>query len=129
MLRGDVALLDAAQLGAAEALAQLETDDVVVVASCAPYTRSVAEIASIAAERRLHVIAVTDTPTLPLAPPSRHALFIPHESSYFSNAMGAYIVFCEALLTLVAREMGQAALDARSRPDHLNSPHEPKRVE
>ncbi|HEY9539699.1 MAG TPA: MurR/RpiR family transcriptional regulator [Kiloniellaceae bacterium] len=119
MLRGDVALLDAAQLGAAEALAQLEPDDVVVVASCAPYTRSVAEIASIAAERRLHVIAVTDTPTSPLVPPSRHAFFIPHASSYFSNSMGAYIVFCEALLNLVAREMGPAALDALSRREHL----------
>src|SRR3546814_3663574 len=75
---------------------------------CAPYTRSVAEIASIAAERRLHVIAVTDTPTSPLVPPSRHAFFIPHASSYFSNSMGAYIVFCEALLNLVAREMGRS---------------------
>src|SRR3546814_13139146 len=86
---------------------------------CAPYTRSVAEIASIAAERRLHVIAVTDTPTSPLVPPSRHAFFIPHASSYFSNSMGAYIVFCEALLNLVAREMGPAAPDALSRREHL----------
>src|SRR3546814_2701386 len=65
------------------------------------------------------VIAVTDTPTSPLVPPSRHAFFIPHASSYFSNSMGAYIVFCEALLNLVAREMGPAALDALSRRDHL----------
>src|SRR3546814_4804003 len=65
------------------------------------------------------VIAVTDTPTSPLVPPSRHAFFIPHASSYFSNSMGAYIVFCEALLNLVAREMGPAALDALSRREHL----------
>src|SRR3546814_14100648 len=59
MLRGDVALLDAAQLGAAEALAQLEPDDVVVVARCAPYTRSVREDASIAAAPRLPVLPGT----------------------------------------------------------------------
>src|SRR3546814_20188744 len=88
MRGGDVVLLDAAQLGAAEALAQLEPDDVVVVASCAPYTRSVAEIASIAAERRLHVIAVTDTPTSPLVPPSRPAFFIPHASRSEERRVG-----------------------------------------
>jgi DNA-binding MurR/RpiR family transcriptional regulator len=119
MLRSDVALLDAAQLGAAEALAQLEPGDVVVVASCAPYTRSVAEIAAVAAERQLTVVAVTDTRTSPLVPPSRHAFFIPHASSYFSNSMGAYIVFCEGLLNLVARRMGSSALDALARREDL----------
>src|SRR5690606_11157123 len=96
MLRGNVALLDGG-LGAAEGLAQLEPGDAVVVTSCAPYTRSVAEVAAVAAERGLEIIAVTDAATSPLVPPSRHAFFIPHASSYFSNSLGAYIVFCEGL--------------------------------
>src|SRR3546814_2241550 len=66
MLRSDVALLDASQLGAAEALAQLDEGDVVVVASCAPYTRSIAEIAEAAAACGLAVVAVTDTRASPL---------------------------------------------------------------
>src|SRR3546814_9776372 len=78
MLRSDVALLDASQLGAAEALAQLDEGDVVVVASCAPYTRSIAEIAEAAATCGLAVVAVTDTRASPLVAPSRHAFFIPH---------------------------------------------------
>lgn len=119
MLRSDVALLDAAQLGAAEALAQLQPGDVVVVASCAPYTRSVAEIATVARERKLTVIAVTDTRTSPLVPPSRFAFFIPHASSFFSNSMGAYIVFCEGLLNLVAWRMGREALHALARREEL----------
>jgi DNA-binding MurR/RpiR family transcriptional regulator len=119
MLRSDVALLDASQLGAAEALAQLEKGDVVVVASCAPYTRSIADVAEAAAACGLEVVAITDTRASPLVAPSRHAFFIPHTSSFFSNSMGAYIVFCEGLLNLVARKMGKSALSALAHREEL----------
>lgn len=119
MLRSDVALLDAPQLGAAEALAQLEKGDMVVVASCAPYTRSIADIAKTAAACGLEVVAVTDTRASPLVAPSRHAFFIPHASSFFSNSMGAYIVFAEGLLNLVARTMGEDALKALAHREEL----------
>ncbi|MPZ09072.1 MAG: SIS domain-containing protein [Kiloniellaceae bacterium] len=119
MLRSDVALLDASQLGAAEALAQLEKGDVVVVASCAPYTRSIADVAETAAACGLEVVAITDTRASPLVGPSRHAFFIPHASSFFSNSMGAYIVFCEGLLNLVARKMGKSALSALAHREEL----------
>lgn len=119
MLRSDVALLDAPRLGAAEALAQLEKGDVVVVASCAPYTRSVANVAEIAAACGLEVVAVTDTRASPLVAPSSHAFFVPHASSFFSNSMGAYIVFCEGLLNLVARTLGDDAMAALARREKL----------
>jgi DNA-binding MurR/RpiR family transcriptional regulator len=110
MLRSDVSLLDAPRLGVAEAMAQLDKGDIIVVASCAPYTRSVANVAEVAAKLGLIVIAVTDTRASPLVSPSRHAFFVPHASSFFSNSMGAYIVFCEGLLNLVARQMGDRAM-------------------
>lgn len=119
MLRSDVALLDAPQLGAAEALAQLEKGDMVVVASCAPYTRSIADSAKAAAACGLEVVAITDTRASPLVAPSRHAFFIPYASSFFSNSMGAYIVFAEGLLNLVARTMGEDALKALARREEL----------
>jgi DNA-binding MurR/RpiR family transcriptional regulator len=119
MLRRDVALLDAPRLGVAEAIAQLEPGDVVVVASCAPYTRSVARVAQVAAARGLNVVAITDTRSSPLVSRARHAFFVPHASSFFSNSMGAYIVFCEGLLSLVAREMGDEALAALASRDQL----------
>jgi DNA-binding MurR/RpiR family transcriptional regulator len=119
MLRNDVALLDVPQLGAAEALAQLEKGDVMVVASCEPYTRSIAQVAEIAAACGLEVVAITDTRASPLVGPSRHAFFIPHASSFFSNSMGAYIVFCEGLLNLVARKMGKRALSGLARREKL----------
>ena len=119
MVRSDVALLDAPRLGVAEALSQLEKGDVVVVASCAPYTRSVAEVARIAAANGQTVIAITDSRASPLVPPAEHVFFIPHASSFYSNSMGAYVVFCEALLNLVARELGDRALNSLAGRERL----------
>jgi DNA-binding MurR/RpiR family transcriptional regulator len=119
MVRSDVALLDAPRLGVAEALSQLDQGDVVVVASCAPYTRSVAEVARIAAANGQTVIAITDSRSSPLVPPAEQAFFIPHTSSFYSNSMGAYVVFCEALLNLVARELGDKALNSLAGRERL----------
>jgi len=121
MLRSDVSLLDAPRLGIAEALAQMERGNVVVVASCAPYTTEVAKVAETAAAHGLEVIAITDTRASPLVPPSKFAFFIPHASSFFSNSMGAYIVFCEALLNVVARKLGDRAMGALARREKLIS--------
>jgi DNA-binding MurR/RpiR family transcriptional regulator len=115
MIRADVSLLDGPGLGTAEGLAQLDKNDVLVVATVAPYTRSVAEVARIAHQAGVTVIAITDNRASPLVPPAKHAFFIPHESSFISNSMGAYVVFCEGMLNLVARELGDKALQALER--------------
>ena len=119
LIRPDVGLLDPHSLGVAEGLAQLQPGDVVVVTSVAPYTRSVADVAVAAAKAGLTVIAITDTRASPLVPPASHAFFIPHESSFFSNSMGAYLVFCEGLLNLVATCLGQSALQALEHRERL----------
>lgn len=119
LVRGDVGLLDPQGLGAAEGLAQLQRGDVVVVTSVAPYTHSVAQVAQAAADADLTVIAITDTRASPLVPPARHAFFIPHDSSFFSNSMGAYLIFCEGLLNLVATHLGKTALQALERRERF----------
>ena len=48
MIRSDVALLDANGLGIAEGLAMLEQGDVLLAASCAPYSAQVVEVADLA---------------------------------------------------------------------------------
>lgn len=112
LIRADVGLLDAQGLGVAEGLAQLQAGDVVIATSVAPYTRSVVDAALAAARAGLVVISITDTRASPLVQPAQHAFFIPHESSFFSNSMGAYLVFCEGLLNLVATHLGSSALQA-----------------
>ncbi|MGY6254717.1 MurR/RpiR family transcriptional regulator [Paraburkholderia caledonica] len=119
MIRTDVGLLDSQGLGVAEGLAQLEPGDVVLVTSVAPYTRSVADAAIAAKDAGLDVIAITDTIASPLVPPARHAFLVPHDSSFFSNSMGAYLVFCEGLMNVVAAHLGKRSLEALERRERL----------
>ncbi|MDH3335218.1 MAG: MurR/RpiR family transcriptional regulator [Rhodospirillaceae bacterium] len=119
LLRSDVALLNAPQLGIAEAISQLERGDVVVVSSCAPYTQSIADVAEVAARHGIEVIAITDTRSSPLAVFAKYSFFVPHAGSFFSNSMGAYIVFCEGLLSIVARELGDKALQTLSNRERM----------
>lgn len=119
MVRGDVALLDPHGLGVAEGLAQLQPGDLVVVTSVEPYTRSIAEAAAAAAAAGMVVIAITDNRASPLATFARHAFFVPHGSAFFSNSMGAYVIFCEGLLNLIATDLGKKALKALERRERF----------
>jgi DNA-binding MurR/RpiR family transcriptional regulator len=76
-------------------------------------------VAKAAARNGQRVIAITDSRSSPLVAPAEHAFFIPHASSFISNSMGAYIVFCEGLLNLVAWQLGDAALEALQRRENL----------
>ncbi|ADJ64990.1 MurR/RpiR family transcriptional regulator [Herbaspirillum seropedicae] len=115
MIRSEVSLLDAPGQGIAEGLAQLQRGDVLVVASVSPYTRIVAEVAQAASNAGLNVIALTDNRASPLVSSAKYAFFVPHESSFFSNSIGAYVVFSEGLMNLVARDLGSEALSALER--------------
>lgn len=112
MLRPDVALLDPANLGVADALAQLTPDDVLVVASTLPYTRATVDAARAAARHSLSVVAITDSVSSPLAAWARHSVYVPDSSVFYSNSMCAFTFIAEALMTLVARELGESGLRA-----------------
>src|SRR5699024_4686521 len=119
LVRRDVSLLDIPGSGIAEGLANMEKGDVLVVASANPYSRTVAETIEIAHRRGLIVIAITDYRTSPLAINADYSFFIPHQSSYISNSMGAYIIFCEGLVNSVARLLDTQALESLNRHEVL----------
>ncbi len=89
-----VALLDAPRLGEAERLSQLSPGDLFWSRLRALYPQRGGS-GGVAEKPRDGVIAVTDSRSSPLVPPARHAFFIPHASSFFSNSMGAYIAFAK----------------------------------
>ena len=119
LIRNDVACLDNHHLGAAEALAQLESHDVLISASVNPYTQQVVQISQLAAQSGLTVISLSDTPLSPLATIADYAFAIPYHSSFFSNSISAYFVFAEGLLNQVAWELGDAALAAITRREQF----------
>ena len=52
-------------------------------------------------------------------PTARYAFFIPHESTFFSNSMGACLIFCEGLLNPAAIHLGKSALQALARRERI----------
>lgn len=119
MIRSEVAPLNAGAQGIADALAPLEPGDVLVVASCFPYTASVVRTAEIARARGLEVLALTDSAGSPLNAAASCSFLIPNQSLFYSNAMAAFFVLAEALLSEVARRLGQTAIDALQRREAL----------
>lgn len=118
MVRSDVHLLDSNALGVAEGLAALGRGDVLLSASCAPYSVQVAEAARAAAERGVEVIAVTDRANSPLVEPSAVAILVPHETSFLSNSLTTFILVAECLINGCAAQRpaaSEAALTERDR--------------
>ena len=110
MLRANVAMLTGPGAGVAESLSQMGRGDTLIVVSVAPYTKMAIKVAEAAAQMGIHVVALTDAYSSPLVAHAADAFLIPHQSSFISNSIGTYIVFCEGLLNLVATELGDEAI-------------------
>ncbi|TLF48753.1 MurR/RpiR family transcriptional regulator [Halomonas urmiana] len=119
MLRSDAAPLDAVRHGVADALAQLDEGDVLVVASCFPYTPSVLATAEVAARQGIRVIALTDSSGSPLAKVAEYHVAVPNHSPFFSNSMCAFMLLAEGLLCEAANLLGDEGLAALRRREKL----------
>lgn len=119
LIRPDVSLLDGPGQGVAEGLANMSEGDVLVVATVSPYSRIVTETAALAKQQGVQVIAITDYRTSPLVASAQSVFFLPHDSSFISNSMAAYIVLCEGLVNLVAQELGAQALQSLERQEQF----------
>ncbi|APE29895.1 RpiR family transcriptional regulator [Halomonas aestuarii] len=121
MLRSDAAPLDAVRHGVADALAQLDEGDVLVVASCFPYTPSVLATAEVAARQGIRVIALTDSSGSPLAKVAEYHFAVPNHSPFFSNSMCAFMLLAEGLLSEAANLLGDVGVTALRRREQLIS--------
>lgn len=121
LVRSDVALLDAPRLGTAEGLAAMAENDLLIVASCAPYTNEVIDVGVVGKSLGLRVLALTDRSSSPLVAPADIALFVPHRSSFLSNSMAAFVVCAECLINACVAVMGDAATQALTRRERVIS--------
>lgn len=117
MIRTDVTLLDANNPGIAEGLAAMGPGDVLISASCAPYSALVIEVARAARERGIGTVAITDLASAPLVQSSQAAVLVGHQSSFISNSIGAFMVAAECLVNACAAsrpDQTRTALQART---------------
>jgi len=119
MIRSDVSLLDANTLGIAEEIASLGEADILITASCSPYSRLVSETAKAAAEKGVKIIAITDRASSPLVDYSQTAIFAGHETSFLSNSMTTFILLAECLINGVAAAIPDAAKVALAQRDKM----------
>lgn len=112
MLRPDVSTLDSSRQGVADALAQLDEGDVLLVSSCFPYTPSVIATAEVAARHGIKVIALTDSASSPLARAALHSFYVPNHSLFYSNSMCAFMLLAQGILSAVASHLGENSVSA-----------------
>jgi DNA-binding MurR/RpiR family transcriptional regulator len=121
LIRSDVHLLDSNALGLAEGIASMGSDDVLVLSSCAPYSRQVVEIAHAAAEKPVSIVAITDRADSPLISSSQAAIMVPHESSFLSNSLTSFILVAECLINACAAANPATAKAALAERDRMIS--------
>lgn len=119
MIRSDVHMLDSSNLGIAEGLSSMRKGDVLITASCAPYSVQVAETARTAAEHGIDIVAITDRASSPLTAVSRAAIFVPHETSFLSNSLTTFILAAECLINGCAAARPEEAKQALSARDYM----------
>ncbi|MCC5961241.1 MAG: MurR/RpiR family transcriptional regulator [Rhodobacteraceae bacterium] len=121
MIRSDVHLLDSNALGVAEGIASMGPQDVLVISSCAPYSRQVVEVARAAVDKPVSVVAITDRADSPLIMASKAALLVPHETSFLSNSLSTFVLAAECLINSCAAIDPKAAKAALAERDRMIS--------
>lgn len=119
LIRSDVTLLDTDSPGLAESLAALSENDLLICASCSPYSRQAILTTTVAAERGVPVAALTDRMSSPLLKWANWALLAPHESSFLSNSLVTFVALAECLVNACAAAMPEAAEAALRERDQM----------
>lgn len=119
MIRSDVHMLDSSNLGIAEGLASMGPRDVLITASCAPYSTQVAATARAAADHDINIVAVTDRASSPLAAVSQAAILVPHETSFLSNSLTTFTLAAECLINGCAAALPEEAKQALTARDDM----------
>jgi DNA-binding MurR/RpiR family transcriptional regulator len=88
----------------------LESQDLLIAFSIAPYSRETLDAAAYAKKRNVPVIAFTDRLNSPLARSATHTLPVPGENLLFSHSLAAFGVLAHAIATLIASQDAKGAL-------------------
>ena len=94
-------------------------DDLVVAISMQRYSRATLDLASFAKKRGASLLALTDSPTSPLAPVADVTLFAPARSRLLPNSPTAVFALADALIAAVARERPDSAEALRELSESL----------
>ncbi len=110
-------LLEAPGGTGADALMRAEAGDVLLVIAVSPYSRQSLDVANLARERGLKLVAITDSAVSPLLSLADHAVLCPTASPTFFHSLTPAMAVCEVLCGLLAKADRGAALEALAKTD------------
>ena len=105
----EVRLLDASGAMGIDALRGAGEGDAALAVSLAPYSRATIEAARQAAERRVAVVAITDSSVSPLARMARESIIVTTGSQSYFRSMAPALAATEILAALIAAKSGANA--------------------
>lgn len=119
LIRDNIAVIGAAGEGQAQALADLEPLDLLVMFGSEPYSRDSVMLAQIAHQDGLPLLTITDSHHSPLAQLADCTLISTSDSPLYTNSMIASQFLSETLLLQTARLLGGDAVQRLSRREEL----------
>lgn len=106
-------LLDGAGDTGADALRHANAEDVLLAISVTPYATATVERTAFAAhDRRMAIVALTDSQLAPIARNAAACIFVPTGTPSFFHAMTPAFAAAETLIALIAARAGEHALRA-----------------
>jgi DNA-binding MurR/RpiR family transcriptional regulator len=105
-----------------DGLIRAGAEDVLLAISINPYARHSLELAQLAREKGLGIVAITDSEVSPLVGVADHAILCSTESQSFFHTLTPALAVSEVLCGLLANKDRAAALESLQRADrHLLS--------
>ncbi len=121
LIREQVSVVGSAGEGQAQALAELDSKDLLVMFGSEPYSRDSVMLAQVANQLRLPLLTLTDSHHSPLAQLADCSLISRNDSTLYTNSMVATQFLAETLLLQTARLLGNRAVERLSHREELIS--------
>ncbi|PCK77195.1 MurR/RpiR family transcriptional regulator [Rhizobium sophoriradicis] len=121
LLGGKTVHLDGPAGTSGDGLIRASAEDVLLAVSINPYSLHTLELAEVAREKGVGILAVTDSEVSPLVTIAEHVVLFPTESQTFFHTLTPAIAVSEVLCGLLAAQDRSTALEELRRTDHFLS--------
>ncbi len=119
MIRDRVTLIGQAGHTLAEDLSVLKPGDLLIAISVNPYTKDTIEACRIGKQQAVDIIAITDSPSSPLAIETDNFLITSTVGDYFFSPIAAAIICIETLLSELVKQLGDKAIQRLDHTEYI----------
>jgi DNA-binding MurR/RpiR family transcriptional regulator len=115
----DTHLLDERDISVEENILSVGEDDLIILLSFFPYSRSTVEFAQLARELDRPVVAISDNQHSPISEHVSSVVVIPRDNVLFTTSISAFAVLVNAIATEIALKNKESLTESLKRADRL----------